>query len=149
MLQSLNLLIIHKPQRFGVLLAFVGVLILTPDTLVIRLSELERWSLMGWRGFLMGLVSLLLWRFFLSQNPSREWQSLATWQGLIVIFAFGVNSATFTLGIVETSATVVLTAVATMPIFAAILSFFMLECLFSQLFYHFLCLVSVKECLVG
>ncbi|MDC1382331.1 DMT family transporter [Candidatus Puniceispirillum sp.] len=126
MLQSLNLLIIHKPQRFGVLLAFVGVLILTPDTLVIRLSELERWSLMGWRGFLMGLVSLLLWRFFLSQNPSREWRSLATWQGLIVIFAFGVNSATFTLGIVETSATVVLTAVATMPIFAAILSFFML-----------------------
>ena len=120
-------LLAHNPNGFGILLAFVGVLILTPDTLVIRLSELERWSLMGWRGFLMGLVSLLLWRFLLSQNVSREWNSLASWKGLIVIFAFGMNSATFTLGIVETSATVVLTAVATMPIFAAILSFFMLN----------------------
>ena len=120
-------LLAHNPQRFGIFIAFIGVLILTPDTLIIRISGLERWSLMGWRGLLMGVMSLLLWRFLLSRNPSREWRSLASWQGLIVIFAFGMNSATFTLGIVETSATVVLTAVATMPIFAAILSFFMLN----------------------
>ena len=38
-----------------------------------------------------------------------------------------MNSVTFTIGIVETSASVVLTAVATMPVFAAILSFLMLR----------------------
>ena len=115
-----------KPALFGVLIALFGVLVLTPDTLVIRLSELERWPLLGWRGILMGTVLLLGWRLFFSQNPSSEWRSLASWQGLIVIIAFSMNSVTFTIGIVETSATVVLTAVATMPVFAAALSFLML-----------------------
>ena len=115
-----------KPSLFGVLIALFGVLVLTPDTLVIRLSELDRWPLMGWRGILMGSILLLGWRLFFSQNPSNEWRSLASWQGLVVIIAFSMNSVTFTIGIVETSATVVLTAVATMPIFAATLSFFML-----------------------
>ena len=115
-------LLTRSPQRFGTLLALIGVLMLTPDTLVIRLSGLERWALMGWRGILMGAMSLLLWRLLLTRNASRVWRSLASWQGVLVITAFSMNSATFTLGIVETSATVVLTAVATMPIFAAILS---------------------------
>jgi len=127
MLQNILKLPTQKPERFGVILAFLGVLILTPDTLVIRLSELDRWSLMGWRGLLMGVVSLFLWRVFLSRNPIKEWRTLKTWRGLVVILAFGMNSATFTLGIVETSAIVVLTAVATMPVFAAILSFVMLR----------------------
>jgi len=39
-----------------------------------------------------------------------------------VIFSFGLNSITFTLGVQETSVMVVLTALATMPIFAAVLS---------------------------
>ena len=47
-------LLARNPQRFGTLLALIGVLVLTPDTLVIRLSGLERWALMGWRGILMG-----------------------------------------------------------------------------------------------
>ena len=115
-----------KPSLFGVLIALFGVLVLTPDTLAIRLSELDRWPLMGWRGILMGTVLLLGWRLFFSQNPSSEWRSLGSWPGLVVIIAFSMNSVTFTIGIVETSATVVLTAVATMPVFAAILSFFML-----------------------
>ena len=119
-------LLARNPQRFGTLLALIGVLALTPDTLVIRLSGLERWALMGWRGILMGAMCLLLWRLLLTRNASREWRSLASWQGVVVIIAFSMNSLTFTLGIVETSATVVLTAVATMPIFAAILSYFML-----------------------
>ena len=83
---------------------------------------------MGWRGVLMGAMSLLIWRFILSRDPGQEWRSLASWPGLLVlILTFGINSATFTLGIVETSATVVLTAVATMPLFAAALSFFVLR----------------------
>ena len=39
-------LLARSPQRFGTLLALIGVLVLTPDTLVIRLSGLERWALM-------------------------------------------------------------------------------------------------------
>jgi len=111
-----------NPGRFGVLLSLLGVLILTPDTLVMRLSGLERWALIGWRGLLMGVMLLVIWRIFLAREPAREWRSLATVPGLTVIVAFGVNSITFTLGIVETSVTIVLTAVATMPAFSAVLS---------------------------
>ena len=38
----------------GIALAVFGVLLLTPDTLFMRLSELEKWQLGGWRGVLMG-----------------------------------------------------------------------------------------------
>ena len=68
-------LLARSPQRFGTLLALFGVLILTPDTLVIRLSGLERWALMGWRGILMGAMCLLLWRLLLTRNARQEWRS--------------------------------------------------------------------------
>ena len=110
------------PKKFGTILALLGVLFLTPDTMIMRLSMLDRWPLMGWRGILMGVTLLIFWRYLLSDNLKHEWKSLITIPGLIVIFSFGINSVTFTLGIQETSVMVVLTALATMPIFAAILS---------------------------
>lgn len=116
-----------KPARFGTLLALVGILVLTPDTLLIRLSGLERWALMGWRGILMGIMSFTIWWLLFTRQPWRELRTVRTWQGLFVIATFSLNSVTFTLGIVETSASVVLTAVATMPVFAAILSAFLLQ----------------------
>ena len=70
----------------------------------------------------MGVVLLCIWRFLLVKDLAGEWRSLRSGPGAIVIVAFGINSITFTLGIVETSVTVVLTAVATMPVFAALLS---------------------------
>jgi len=77
---------------------------------------------MAWRGVLMGLTLLIIWRYFWVSNKKKEWHSLSSIPGLVVIFSFGINSITFTLGIQETSVMVVLTALATMPIFAAILS---------------------------
>ena len=115
------------PRRYGTMLALFGVFVLTPDTLVMRLSNLETWPLMGWRGIFLGISLLFLWRLFLFENVSKEWRSLFTWPGIIVILAFAINSITFTLGVQETSVLVVLTAFATMPIFAAILSSILLN----------------------
>jgi len=117
----------NMPGRFGTLLALAGILVLTPDTLVIRLSGLERWSLMGWRGVLMGVMSFAIWWLLFTRQPWRDLRTVLTWQGLLVVVTFSLNSVTFTLGIVETSASVVLTAVATMPVFAAILSALLLQ----------------------
>ena len=91
-----------KPNRFGTLLALAGILVLTPDTLVIRLSELERWTLMGWRGILMGTMSFAIWLNFFTRQPWRDLQTVMSWQGLLVVATFSLNSVTFTLGIVET-----------------------------------------------
>lgn len=110
------------PKKFGTMLALIGVIFLTPDTMIMRLSNLDRWPLMGWRGVLMGITLLILWRYLLKKNVKNEIKSLYSLPGLLVIFAFAINSITFTLGIQETSVMVVLTALATMPIFAALLS---------------------------
>ena len=64
---------------------------------------------------------------FIRSSTLARFADVMTWQGLFVIVTFSLNSVTFTLGIVETSASVVLTVVATMPVFAAILSVFLLQ----------------------
>ena len=75
----------------------------------------------------MGITLLIFWRLFQFSNEEKKISSIYSWQGIIVIFAFSINSVTFTLGIQETSVMVVLTAVATMPVFAALLSVFMMN----------------------
>jgi drug/metabolite transporter (DMT)-like permease len=123
----LNRFFKNRPKSFGNFLALIGVLVLTPDTMIMRFSNLDRWPLMGWRGLLMGITLLIIWRLFFFSNAGKKWSSIFTWHGIIVVFAFTINSVTFTLGIQETSVMVVLTAVATMPVFAAILSTFMMN----------------------
>ena len=117
----------NRPKSYGNFLALIGVLILTPDTMVMRFSNLDRWPLMGWRGILMGLTLLIFWKLFKFSDSERRISSIYSWPGIIVIFAFAINSVTFTLGIQETSVMVVLTAVATMPVFAALLSVFLMK----------------------
>ena len=111
----------------GLYLAFFGVLLLTPDTLFMRLSELEKWQLGGWRGVLMGATLFLIW--FLSRKMGHKKEFLATFSipGLLIILAMAVNSVSFTLGISETSVIVVLTALATMPLLTALLSVLLLK----------------------
>ena len=91
------------PNRLGIILAIIGVIILTPDTMVMRFSNLEEWPLMGWRGVLMGVTLLIIWFYFLKTNVEKELRSLCSWKGFVVIFAFSINSIFFTLGILETS----------------------------------------------
>ena len=114
-------------QNKGLFLSFFGVLLLTPDTLFMRLSELEKWQLGGWRGVLMGATLFLIW--FLSRKIGHKKEFLATFSipGLLIILAMAVNSVSFTLGISETSVIVVLTALATMPLLTALLSVLMLK----------------------
>ena len=44
----------------GLLFALTGVLVLSPDTLLIRLADIEQWSLLVYRGLLMALGMALI-----------------------------------------------------------------------------------------
>ena len=48
-------------HRKGLMLTVLGVLILTPDTLLIRLIAIDPWSMMVWRGLLqtIGILAIL------------------------------------------------------------------------------------------
>ena len=50
-------------QKKGSLLAFVGVMFITPDSLLIRLANIDTWGLLFYRGaipFVVVLIALIL-----------------------------------------------------------------------------------------
>ena len=54
-------------QQKGSLLAFVGVMFITPDSLFIRLSSIDTWELLFYRGAIPLWLFLLHLFFFISQ----------------------------------------------------------------------------------
>lgn len=104
---------------FGVALAAFGALILTPDTLFMRWSEMSGLAMLAWRGLMMGTVLLLLWPLT-RRAPVRALRDLARPAGLGVILCHAANATLFALGIAVAPVPVVLLSVATGPIFAAL-----------------------------
>ena len=62
MFQNLN------NQQKGSLLAFVGVMFITPDSLLIRLSNIETWGMLFYRGAIPFVCVLLGLIFFYKNN---------------------------------------------------------------------------------
>ena len=103
---------------FGLLLALFGALVLTPDPLFMRLSGMAGYQMVGWRGLLMGSVMLCVWALT-SDNRRGEAALLLSGAGLIVVACQYANAIFFNLAIAAAPVTIVLFAVATVPIFAA------------------------------
>ena len=55
-------------QKKGSLLAFVAVMFITPDSLLIRLSNIETWGMLFYRGAIPFLVVLTGLLFFYKKN---------------------------------------------------------------------------------
>ncbi|MGI9370202.1 MAG: DMT family transporter [Ruegeria sp.] len=106
---------------YGFLLALFGALVLTPDTLLMRMSEMDGYQMLAWRGMLMGGVMLFAWAVT-SKNKSSDVALLISLAGFLVVFCHFLNAALFNLAIAAAPVSIVLFAVATVPIFAAIFS---------------------------
>ncbi|WP_226621585.1 DMT family transporter [Alloyangia pacifica] len=105
---------------YGLGLAALGALVLTPDTLLMRLSGMEGLSMLVWRGIALGAT---FWAIFLATaRGPRNLHLLLTRPGLTVIACQSANAALFSLGIAVAPVAVVLLAVAAMPVCAALLS---------------------------
>ncbi|WP_439122729.1 DMT family transporter [Marivita sp.] len=103
----------------GILLACFGVLILTPDALLIRISGLDAAPLVAWRGLAMG--SLFLVAAALT-GQLRLFPRLASSVGAALVLAQWANASLFAPAISLAPVALVLISVATVPIWAAILS---------------------------
>jgi drug/metabolite transporter (DMT)-like permease len=110
----------------GALIAWFGVILLAPDALLIRITGLEGMSLLFWRGLLMGGTLMVLWLIFAVRRLRQDIRVALSPVGLLLIGVFTVDAITFAIGITMTSATVMLTALATMPIFTVLFSIPML-----------------------
>lgn len=104
---------------FGLLLATFGALTLTPDALFMRLSGMGGYQMVGWRGLLMGAVMVALWALT-SRRRGRDVALLGTGFGLAIVVCQYFNATLFSLGIAHAPVAVMLLAVATVPVFAAI-----------------------------
>ena len=110
----------------GLMLALAGALLLTPDTLLMRLSGLDGGAMLAWRACLAGLVFLsigLIARFKEEKGNRARVSSFGFWS--LVMCQIG-NASFFAFGIALAPVAVVLLAVATVPVIAALLGYFLL-----------------------
>ncbi|NDV99342.1 DMT family transporter [Salipiger sp. PrR002] len=110
----------QRPPHYGLGLAALGALVLTPDTLLMRLSQMDGLAMLVWRALALGTVFWAI--FLLTSRAPRNLGLLLTRPGLTVIACQSANAALFSLGISMAPVAVVLLAVATMPVCAALLS---------------------------
>ena len=107
-------------QQKGSLLAFVAVMFITPDSLFIRLSNLDTWGLVFYRGIIpfftvfFGMLIIYQLNFFKILLKSG-------YQGIIYIITFSITNVTFVVSIQNTNVANTLVMVATAPMLSAIL----------------------------
>ena len=113
-------------QKKGSLMAFVAVMFITPDSLFIRLSNVETWSLVFYRGIIpfvlvfAGMLLIYRLKFF---NLLRS----NGYYGLAYVLTFSVTNIAFVVSIQNTNVANTLIMIATAPMLSAILGSFFLK----------------------
>ncbi len=107
-------------QKKGSLLAFVAVMFITPDSLLIRLSNIETWGMLFYRGampFFIVLIGLLL---FYRQNFINAFLKVGT-VGIFYAISFSICNITFIVSIQNTNVANTLIMIALAPMLSAML----------------------------
>jgi drug/metabolite transporter (DMT)-like permease len=105
----------------GLLITTLGVLLVVPDSLFVRLIDAEPMVTAFWRGMTAGLVVLIVVLSLQGLGGIRA--ALDTgWPGLIYTLMIGTTAPTFVLAVEHTSVANVVFIFASMPVFAAIFS---------------------------
>ena len=108
-------------QQKGSLLAFVAVMFITPDSLFIRISNVETWGLVFYRGAIpfftvfLGMLLIYKFKFFKILFTSGIY-------GFIYVLTFSITNITFVVSIQNTNVANTLVMIATAPMLSAILS---------------------------
>jgi drug/metabolite transporter (DMT)-like permease len=104
-------------SRRGLAFAFAGIVLLSPESLLIRLVEVDRWTLLFWRGTLM-CVGLLAASVILARSTAVI--GAIGRAGVLVAVLFGAQTVLFIVSITNTEVANTLVAVSAAPLFAAI-----------------------------
>ena len=107
-------------QQKGSILAFVAVMLITPDSLLIRLSSIETWGMLFYRGaipFVVVLTGLLL---FYKKNFLKALINIG-YPGIFYFISFSACNITFIISIQNTNVANTLVMIALAPMLSAIL----------------------------
>ena len=126
-----------KQNRFfGVSIALLGALVISPDTLFMRWAEMTGFQMMAWRGFLASLGFFLIWIVVNRGNRDELWEPQTLIEDLkgiinkwaiIIIFCQFCSTSLFSIGVSVGPVSLVLFGTATIPIFAAVFASLLLS----------------------
>ena len=116
----------YSDQKKGMLFAFIAIMFITPDSLLIRLANLGSWNLIFYRGFIPFFVvfaGLLIFykTKFISQLIKNGWY------GFAYATVFTITNILFVISIENTNVANTLIMIALAPMLSAIISFIFLK----------------------
>ena len=113
----------YSDQKKGTLLAFTAIMFITPDSLLIRLANLNSWNLIFYRGFIPFLVVfiglLIIYKTKLISQLIKN-----GWHGLAYACVFTITNIFFVISIENTNVANTLIMIALAPMLSAVISFF-------------------------
>ena len=105
----------------GLIVTTLGVLLVVPDSLFVRLIDAEPMVIAFWRGSTAGAVVLVV---LLAVQGVRGFRAVLQtgWPGLVFTVLMGTTAPAFVLAVTQTSVANVVFIFASMPVFAALFS---------------------------
>ena len=107
-------------QKKGSLLAFIAVMLITPDSILIRLSNIETWGMLFYRGAIPFVVVLVGLIFFYRNNLFKALINIG-YPGIFYVISFSICNITFIISIQNTNVANTLVMIAMAPMLSAIL----------------------------
>jgi len=107
-------------QQKGSLLAFIAVFLITPDSLFIRLSHIDTWGLLFYRGAIP-FVTVLLGMLLIYRMTFFKLLFSMGYPGVIYIGTFSITNITFIISIQNTNVANTLVMIAMAPMISAVL----------------------------
>jgi len=107
-------------QHKGSLLAFIAVILITPDSIFIRLSNIETWGMLFYRGAIPFVVVLIGLVFFYKNNLFKALVGIG-YPGIFYVISFSICNITFIISIQNTNVANTLVMIAMAPMLSAIL----------------------------
>ena len=107
-------------QKKGSLLAFIAVMLITPDSIFIRLSNIETWGMLFYRGAIPFVVVLVGLIFFYKNNLFKALINIG-YPGIFYVISFSICNITFIISIQNTNVANTLVMIAMAPMLSAIL----------------------------
>jgi drug/metabolite transporter (DMT)-like permease len=116
----------YSNQKKGMILAFTAVMFITPDSLFIRLADINSWNLIFYRGFIPFLVVftglLIIYKNKIIQEIINN-----GWHGFAYACVFTITNIVFVISIENTNVANTLIMIALAPMLSAIISFIFLK----------------------
>ena len=116
----------YSNQKKGMLLAFTAIMFITPDSLFIRLANVNSWNLIFYRGLIPFLLVFIGLIFIYKIKLLKELINNG-WHGVAYAVVFTMTNIVFVISIENTNVANTLIMIALAPMLSAIISFIFLN----------------------